>query len=51
VILAYLFWHRPHPDAEVAEYEEAQRRFHERLEVDSGVLSVGGATVRDGRRL
>jgi hypothetical protein len=39
-LLAYLFWHRPRPDVEAGEYEEAQRRFHERLEVPSACFRL-----------
>lgn len=34
-MLAYVFWHRPRVDAEVAAYEEAQRSFHASLEMTS----------------
>ncbi len=30
-MLAYVFWHRPSPDLDVAEYEAAQRTFHDAL--------------------
>lgn len=39
-MLAYLFWHRPREDAEPAAYEEAQRRFHERLGVPSACFRL-----------
>src|SRR5215470_882441 len=31
-LLAYVFWHRPRAGVERAEYEAAQRGFHERLD-------------------
>jgi hypothetical protein len=39
-MLAYVFWHRPHRGADASEYEEAQRRFHERLEVPSACFRL-----------
>jgi hypothetical protein len=39
-LLAYLFWHRPRPGVEPEEYEEAQRGFHARIEVDSACFRV-----------
>lgn len=52
-MLAYLFWHRPRPGVETTEYEEAQRRFHERPEVRSACFRLdrlpfeGGAGYED----
>jgi hypothetical protein len=40
-VLAYLFWHRPRAGVETDEYEEAQRRFHRRLEVPSACFRLG----------
>lgn len=37
---AYLFWHRPRPGVDADEYEEAQRGFHARLEVESACFRV-----------
>ena len=34
--LAYVFWHRPNPEVEPAEYERALREFHARL-ADAGI--------------
>jgi hypothetical protein len=39
-LLAYLFWHRPGPEVERAEYEEAQRGFHSELETRSASFRV-----------
>jgi hypothetical protein len=39
-LLAYLFWHRPRAGAKPERYEEAQRRFHERLEVPSACFRL-----------
>lgn len=39
-MLAYLFWHRPRPGVEAAEYEEAQREFHERLQAPSACFRL-----------
>lgn len=39
-MLAYLFWHRPRPGVEQEEYEEAQRRFHRLIEVDSACFRL-----------
>lgn len=39
-MLAYLFWHRPQPDVDAAEYEEAQRNFHASLQVESACFRV-----------
>ena len=47
-MLAYLFWHRPREDAEPAAYEEAQRRFHERLEVPSACFRLAALPFGSG---
>jgi hypothetical protein len=47
-LLAYLFWHRPRPGVDVAEYEEAQRGFHVRLEVESACFRVDQLPFDDG---
>ncbi|HET7122245.1 MAG TPA: hypothetical protein VFI17_13460 [Solirubrobacterales bacterium] len=47
-MLAYLFWHRPRPNAEAAEYEEAQRRFHQRLELESACFRLDRLPFDDG---
>jgi hypothetical protein len=39
-MLAYLFWHRPRPEVGAQEYEEAQREFHPRLEVESACFRL-----------
>jgi hypothetical protein len=39
-MLAYLFWHRPREGADAAQYEEAQRGFHSKLEVDSACFRL-----------
>jgi hypothetical protein len=39
-LLAYVFWHRPRPGVEATRYEEAQRSFHEGLEVVSACFRV-----------
>ena len=39
-MLAYLFWHRPRRGVEAGEYEEAQRRFHTKLEVPSACFRL-----------
>jgi hypothetical protein len=39
-LLAYLFWHRLRPGIDAAAYEEAQREFHERLEVPSACFRL-----------
>jgi len=39
-VLAYVFWHRPRPEVEIDGYEEAQRRFHARLEVESACFRL-----------
>jgi len=47
-LLAYLFWHRPRPGVDAAEYEEAQRSFHARLEVESVCFRVESLPFDDG---
>jgi len=47
-MLAYLFWHRPWEGAETAAYEEAQRRFHERLEVPSACFRLAALPFGSG---
>jgi hypothetical protein len=39
-MLAYLFWHRPKPDSDVAAYEDAQRAFHAGLDVPSACFRL-----------
>jgi hypothetical protein len=39
-MLAYVFWHRPRRDVDVAVYEEAQRSFHESLEATSACFRL-----------
>lgn len=39
-MLAYVFWHRPRPDIDLAAYEEAQRTFHSSLESVSAAFRV-----------
>jgi hypothetical protein len=49
-VLAYLFFHRPAPDADVAAYEDGLRRFHAAL-ADAGVEGFAGSkTYRVGDR-
>lgn len=40
-MLAYLFWHRPGPEVDQDEYEEAQRGFHTELGIESACFRVG----------
>lgn len=47
-MLAYLFWHRPRPEVDAAEYEEAQRGFHARLEAESACFRVDRLPFDDG---
>lgn len=46
-LLAYLFWHRPRPGVDAAEYEEAQRGFQARLEVESACFRVDQLPFED----
>lgn len=39
-MLAYLFWHRPRAGADAAAYVEAQRAFHDSLEVESASFEL-----------
>jgi len=39
-MLAYVFWHRPRPEVDLAAYEEAQRGFHSKLERRSACYRV-----------
>jgi hypothetical protein len=39
-MLAYVFWHRPHPGADVGDYEDSQRAFHASLEVESACFRI-----------
>jgi hypothetical protein len=39
-MLAYVFWHRPRRDADLATYEDAQRAFHSSLEMRSASFHV-----------
>jgi hypothetical protein len=47
-LLAYLFWHRPRPGVDAAEYEEAQRGFHASLEVESACFRLDRLPFDDG---
>ena len=47
-MLAYLFWHRPQQGVDAAEYEEAQRSFHARLEVESACFRLDRLPFDDG---
>lgn len=40
MVLAYVFWHRPRPDADQDAYEEAQRLFHRELEGETACFRV-----------
>ena len=39
-MLAYVFWHRPQGDADLASYEESQRAFHDALELTSACFRL-----------
>ena len=39
-MLAYLFWHRPGPDVDPDDYEEAQRAFHSALDFESACFRL-----------
>jgi hypothetical protein len=39
-VLAYVFWHRPGKAVDTAIYEDAQRDFHEAIEVDSACFRI-----------
>lgn len=39
-MLAYLFWHRPVEDVDVAVYEDTQRAFHAELGIESACFRV-----------
>jgi hypothetical protein len=47
-MLAYVFWHRPKPGVDVADYEEAQRGFHVSLETPSASFRLAELPFRDG---
>jgi hypothetical protein len=47
-VLAYLSWHRPAPDVELAHYEEALERFHRSLAHRPPSGLQGSATFRTG---
>jgi hypothetical protein len=51
-VLAYLFWHRPEADVDAGSYEQAQRRFHARIESPSACFHgrLNAAAVDAGRR-
>jgi len=39
-VLAYVFWHRPKADVDLATYEAAQRAFHDKIDVPSGCFRL-----------
>jgi hypothetical protein len=39
-VLAYIFWHQPKADIDMAAYEAAQRAFHEKLGVSSACFRL-----------
>jgi hypothetical protein len=45
-VLAYLFWHRPDPEADVRDYERRLSEFHDRLRLDRPLGFVASATFR-----
>lgn len=47
-MLAYVFWHRPKPDADVEAYEDAQRAFHAAIEVPSACFKVDPLPFAEG---
>lgn len=49
-MLAYLFFHRPGPDADVAAYEDSLRRFHAALAATRIPGFAGSQTYRVGDR-
>jgi hypothetical protein len=47
-MLAYVFWHRPRRDTDLAAYENAQRAFHSSLETPSASFRVAELPFGDG---
>lgn len=47
-MLAYVFWHRPRPGADVGAYENAQRGFHSSLETTSASFRLAELPFGDG---
>lgn len=47
-MLAYVFWHRPRPEVDVAAYEEAQRSFHASLQMDSACFRLAQLPFASG---
>jgi hypothetical protein len=45
-VLAYIFWHRPHPDTAAEVYEQAQLAFHRSLAHSPPVGLCGSACLR-----
>jgi hypothetical protein len=47
-MLAYVFWHRPRPEIEASEYEDAQRGFHDRLGTESACFRLAALPFDPG---
>ena len=47
-MLAYVFWHRPQGDTDLVSYEEAQRAFHNALELTSACFRLAELPFGEG---
>jgi hypothetical protein len=47
-MIAYVFWHQPHPGANPAAYEDAQRAFHSSLDAISATFRIAELPFGNG---